>query len=292
MSSKIVTDKIKKYLNYFGTLLALTGVVFVILRLHKYWQGIDFKSISMLAWAGVALLSFCYAAANLFLAQAWRFILNSFGIRVTVRWAIYAYGTSQLAKYVPGNIFHIAGRQAIAMAAGMPGKDVLKANIIELVMISGLGTLALWIVSPLLCPIFSLTFASLLLLLSIALTLYLANKFFNQHIAKAIVCHLLFLLSAAAIFALILDVLRPDALMDIPLMIKVGGVYTLAWLAGLIMPGAPAGIGIRELVVVYFLTHFIPDGELLLAVLIGRITTVCGDILFFVSACMADKRIN
>lgn len=292
MSSKIVTDRIKKYLNYFGTFLALAGVIFVILRLHKYWQGVDLKSISTLDWSGIALLSCCYAAANLFLAQAWRSILNSSGIEVKVRWAIYAYGTSQLAKYVPGNIFHIAGRQAIAMAAGMPGKNVFKANIIELVMISGLGALALWIVGPLLCPVISLTIASLSLLLSIVITLYLARKIFNQHIAKAIVCHLLFLLSAATIFVLILDVLRPDALMDIPLMINVGGVYTLAWLAGLIMPGAPAGLGIRELVVVYFLNHFIPDGEVLVAVLIGRITTVCGDIIFFVSACMAGKRIN
>jgi uncharacterized membrane protein YbhN (UPF0104 family) len=59
------------------------------------------------------------------------------------------------------------------------------------------------------------------------------------------------------------------------------GSYVIAWLAGLITPGAPAGVGVRELVLLFLLGEQIPAADLLLAVVLGRIVTVVGDLLFF-----------
>lgn len=287
MSPKIKNAKV--YLHYTGFLLAFGGILFVIIKLHDYWQQIQLSSIRTTEWIMFSLLTLLYAAINILLALAWKYILKHYQVKVDSGWAICAYGISQLAKYVPGNIFHIAGRQALAMSAGMPGKSVLKANVVELAMISGLGALSLWIIASLVFPAFSLSASFSCLLVSTAGIIYLAKRLFSENIAKAILCQLLFLISSATIFVTILTVLTPEKPFGLPLIVSAGGVYTIAWLAGLIMPGAPAGIGIRELVVVWYLSEAVPDAELLLAVLMGRIITVTGDVIFFIISGVTKK---
>lgn len=285
MSSKNRIIKVlKTCINYIGTLLAIAGVVFVSLKLKQYWQADSINHVSIISWMAIGVLSVCYAGANIFLVVAWKNILEHYNMRVSSRWAFQAYGISQLAKYVPGNIFHIAGRQALAMAAGLPGKLVLKSNLLELIMISCGGALMGWIVLSVLFPNLSLIMALTLLFCSYIGVILIARFYFSLSLSKAIIYQFLFLLSSAFIFTTILTLLDHERVLDISVICTTIGVYTIAWLAGLVMPGAPAGIGIRELVVVYFLSEYIPNAELLLAVLLGRIVTVIGDILFFVSA--------
>ncbi len=285
MSSKnSIVKVLKTSINSIGTVLAIAGVIFVSLKLKQYWQADSINHVSVSSWMVIGMLSICYAGANIFLVIAWKNILEHYNLRVASRWAFQAYGISQLAKYVPGNIFHIAGRQAIAMAAGLPGKLVLKSNLLELIMISCGGTLIGWIVLSLLFPNLSLIMALTLLVCSYIGIILIARLYFSLSLSRAIIYQLLFLLSSAFIFTTILTLLVHGRVLDIPVICTTIGVYTIAWLAGLVMPGAPAGIGIRELVVVYFLSEYIPNAELLLAVLLGRIVTVLGDILFFLAA--------
>ncbi|WP_158783506.1 lysylphosphatidylglycerol synthase domain-containing protein [Pantoea sp. BAV 3049] len=283
---------VKPYLHYVGSFLAICGVVFVILKLNQYWHSVKLSDLGIATWLTILALSFCYGAANIFLVMAWRSILKFYHIPTKLNWTIYAYGISQLGKYVPGNIFHIAGRQAIAMAADLPGKPILKSNIAELVMISCTGCLAGWLVLNLIFPAFPLLAGLLLLVISVIAVLFLLMRLFNSNISRAMLFQMLFLISSAVIFTLILNQLHQAGTFNFPVMLSVGGVYTIAWLAGLVMPGAPAGIGIRELVVVFFLSRQIPDAELLLAVLLGRIVTVVGDVLFFIFSYIMGKKLN
>lgn len=285
MSSKKCIVKVSKIcINYIGTFLALGGVIFVSLKLKQYWQADSINLISITSWMAIGVLSICYAGANIFLVAAWKNILDHYNVRVSSRWAFQAYGISQLAKYVPGNIFHIAGRQAIAMAAGLPGKIVLKSNLLELIMISCGGALMGWIVLSLIFPNLSLSMALSFLVCSYIAVILFSRCYLSLSLSKTIIYQFLFLLSSAFIFATILTLLVHGRVLELPMICITMGVYTIAWLAGLVMPGAPAGIGIRELVVVFFLNQYIPNTELILAVLLGRIVTVIGDILFFVTA--------
>ena len=60
------------------------------------------------------------------------------------------------------------------------------------------------------------------------------------------------------------------------------GAYVLAWLIGLLTPGAPAGVGVRELVLLFLLKGEISETDLVFAVLLGRIMTVGGDVFIYV----------
>ena len=68
------------------------------------------------------------------------------------------------------------------------------------------------------------------------------------------------------------------------------GAYVLAWLAGLVTPGAPAGVGVRELVLLALLKGSVGQTELLLAVLLGRLVTVGGDVAFLGMALMMNVK--
>jgi uncharacterized membrane protein YbhN (UPF0104 family) len=68
------------------------------------------------------------------------------------------------------------------------------------------------------------------------------------------------------------------------------GAYVVAWLAGLVTPGAPAGVGVREMVLIFLLGHAIPETELLPAVVVSRLVTVAGDVLFFAAAALLKPR--
>ncbi len=59
------------------------------------------------------------------------------------------------------------------------------------------------------------------------------------------------------------------------------GAFVISWLVGLITPGAPAGVGVRELVLLFLLKGVVAEVDLLLAVALGRVITVIGDFLFF-----------
>jgi uncharacterized membrane protein YbhN (UPF0104 family) len=62
------------------------------------------------------------------------------------------------------------------------------------------------------------------------------------------------------------------------------GAFVIAWLAGLVTPVAPAGIGVREFVLLFLLKGLVLESDLLVTVLLSRVVTVAGDVLFFLAA--------
>lgn len=103
------------------------AVIFVGLRLHDYWADLDFSRFVASDWLVISVLIIIYAFANLLLVFAWQLLLLQQNLKVHPHWSLSTYGISQLAKYLPGNIFHLAGRQAIGMAAGLPGRALGKS---------------------------------------------------------------------------------------------------------------------------------------------------------------------
>jgi uncharacterized membrane protein YbhN (UPF0104 family) len=68
------------------------------------------------------------------------------------------------------------------------------------------------------------------------------------------------------------------------------GAFVVAWLVGLVTPGAPAGVGVRELVLMALLKGLVPEDDLLMAVLLSRVVTVGGDGLFFLVVSLFSVR--
>jgi uncharacterized membrane protein YbhN (UPF0104 family) len=281
---------LRRLLHLLGSMCALAGVVFVGVRLHAYWQGADIARITPSIWSMVAVLALVYGAANTLLALAWWQLLQVFGAADSRLGAFRIYGMSQLAKYVPGNIFHLAGRQAMGMAAGMPAAALARSALWELGLIAVAGALSGWMVLPLLMPQFP-EWAGVLLALSCTLAIAaLLRTLRGPGAMRAFLAQLLFLVVSSAVFVALLGLMAGTGGLDARYWLAIGSAYTAAWLAGLVTPGAPAGLGVREAILLFLLKGMVAEADLLMAVLLGRVVTVAGDVLFFaVAACIPSK---
>jgi len=273
----------KTWLNIIGGALGLIGIVFVGLRLNAYADRIDFSRFTITAWLFISFLAVVYGTANIMFARAWWHLLGHLKVRADWVWALKAYGQSQLAKYIPGNIFHLAGRQALGMAAGIPVRPLAKSVMWELGVHVVAGAIFGCLCLPLVWPDFSLMLSLLLFIVVVALLFVALYSFFSSSVAIALLWQLVFLAVSGAVFFSVLSVVVPTSVV-LPAVTTICGAYVIAWLAGLVTPGAPAGVGVREMLLLFFLGGQIGQADLLLAVLLGRVVTVFGDLLFFMAA--------
>lgn len=272
---------LRRALHWMGSAGALAGAVFVALRLAQHWNSQDFSSISSAAWAGVAGLAVLYGASNMLLALSWAHILRQCKARVTRTWAMRAYGLSQLAKYVPGNVFHLVSRQALGMSAGVPAGALAKSSLWDLGLIALAAVPFGWLAAPLAAPIVP-PWAGVACSLATAMAISQYLVWLGRpHAAAAFRLSALFHCASAAIFVILLQTIVMREADEAGSWLLVGAAYVIAWMAGFVTPGAPAGLGIRELVLLLLLRNTVADAHVVAAVVLGRAVTITGDLLFF-----------
>ena len=276
---------LRRALHWGGSALAVIGIVFVVFRLQSYSAQLNLSSVRPRVWGLVSEIAVVYGAANILLALAWWHLLESLGTRVVRLEAIKIYGVSQLARYLPGNVFHLAGRQALGMAAGISGVALVKSSIWELGLVAVAGSLYGWLILPLMVSGFRIGPSIFLLISSIVLVAALLARLVDFQVMWSFIYQIAFLaISGGAFFILLCTVNEGDGANIQCLFTIIAGSYVTAWLIGLVIPGAPAGVGVREMVLLLLLKSFVSEVDLLTAVLLGRLVTVFGDALFFIAA--------
>ena len=257
----------------------------------------------MIALVGATVL---YLLSNLLLAAAWSRLLLWFGQKLPspgVCRSIYA--RSQIAKYVPGNILHIAGRHMLARDAGMAHGPLALAALYEILLLvvaaSGM-TLLGW-------TLFGVTQANVSNLFLIAaglgvpaIALLLAKSapkisFLRGYelrerpmpeivsgLAVPFSMYLMFILGAG--LALLGTGYAVEGCIDVSTLGATVSLFAVAYIAGVITPGAPSGIGIREGILVLALAGTTGEASALLIALLFRVVTISGDVIFFLMGFM------
>jgi uncharacterized membrane protein YbhN (UPF0104 family) len=278
-----------KYLRWIGLALSLVGIGFVISQLASYASDLgDFRpNLSQLI--AFAILTIVYGAANIALAIAWRDLLEHCGSTGNARWAIRVFGVTQLAKYIPGNFFHLASRQTIGMHDGHDAGALLKSAVWEFgtLMLSAVA-FGIW-VTPLLLTNVSYTYAGVVFLATVLVISFSAQRYFSLLVMRAVHWYIGFLLLSGLLYFATLQLLVPDTSL-IDALPGIVGAYIIAWLLGAITPGAPAGIGVREVVMFALLQSVVGQTELLVSIVISRVITAGGDILFYFGALWMQER--
>jgi len=106
-----------------------------------------------------------------------------------------------------------------------------------------------------------------------------ACAFWNSRIGAAMLCYIVFLALSGLVFLSTLSIVN-NGPTGIGAEAAVGA-YVIAWLIGLLTPGLPAGLGVRESVLVILLTSYVGAPVILLTAIAGRAITVLGDLIFF-----------
>ena len=278
-----------KYLRWIGLALSLVGIGFVISQLASYAADLgDFRP-NLKQSSLLLILSLFYGASNVALAAAWRDLLEHCGSASKARWAVRVFGVTQLAKYIPGNFFHLASRQTIGMHDGHEAMPLLKSAVWEFgAIVSSAVVFAVWL-TPLLFANVSYTYAGAVFAAALLTMSVSAHRFFSSLVMRAVLWYVAFLLLSGLLFYVTLQLLVPQVSL-LHAMPGICGAYIIAWLIGAITPGAPAGIGIREVVMFALLQPILGETELLLAIVLSRAITAAGDVLFyFYALSMSDR---
>lgn len=288
-----------RWLSILGALLVLLSFFYIGQQLWGYRD-------TLLAWrpstpsiAALGLGVFLYTLANFALSAAWIRLLRLCGEHsVKQRTLTRIYGKSQIGKYIPGNIAHIAGRHAMGRAAGVSHAHLALASIFE---IAGLLSAALIItliggnaITHQFDQLSWLPITAPLILLVYLFTPWILHRLrpgvtpvSPALMLKPLAYHLLFFLISGAALMLIGIVAGKIALsMESALLL---GVFAISWSIGFITPGAPSGIGIREAILILLLTPLSGEGPALILALLFRLVTIGGDIAFYILSLLSSN---
>ena len=278
-----MTEATRTWLRRAGTALAVLGIAWVAMRFRRYGAALAPADVPGLVWACAAGLALAYGAADILLALAWRALLQAQGTAAGLVWSIRTHGVSQLSKYLPGNVMHLASRQLLGASAGVPHAVLARSSLLELAGLATAGLLLSLMALPLVevgpFPRITPAAGAVIVLLALAAARVIAGA----RAVQVLGCHLLFLLVASASFTTLLVVLAPGSGSSLSWPAACGA-YAAAWLAGFVTPGAPAGLGVREAVLVILLDGHAAEPDLLAAVVLSRAVTALGDTMFFLVA--------
>jgi len=300
---KIKSLNIKKLVSYVGTVLMVISLVFIARRLIAD-EGFDRGLLELLTSPGVVigLLSIAALEGSGILLAGLNFralVRNVSGILPPRPLALSVYTESNVYKYIPGGVMYVAGRNrlAVEMAALSHGKVAL-ATILEGVgMVIGVVVVAVvfafdhsvtYLRQMDILPIIVLI-VGVVLLITAPILFVLRHKIGGglkkltdnmetinfSVIAKRLGFSIMLMFFYSLTFLLTLVVLGQEV--NFSLGFAIIGLYLLAWLAGFITPGAPSGLGIREVVMMMFLGDFVNVTILTAAMVMHRVLTIVGD---------------
>lgn len=229
-----------------------------------------------------------YLAGALALGAAWIALVRCMAdAHARARPLLIAHLRAQVAKYLPGNVFHFAYRHAAARAEGVGHVALGGALALEsALLIAASAIVALGVVAdPRLESVvpharLGVWAAPLLAALAIAAALALTRRYGRaraslRETALTLVAVLAIDLVFFALAAVALRLLcaQPTAM---PFSAWCGWL-SLAWVVGYVTPGAPGGIGLRETVLVLGLQNVLGEADALAVALAYRLLTLIAD---------------
>lgn len=277
------------WLNRAGTALSIAGVVFVGTKFYEYGFKIP-TTLGIEDAIVLVLLALLYSCSNLLLSLGWHRILLSLRVRASVFWSISTYAKSQIAKYIPGNVFQFAGRQAVGLAAGVPGRALITSAFWEIGLLASSGATFSILVISLVLPSAQSIFAIPLFIVAAVGLVIVARVAMDASRALAMLNYLIFLVISGSIFFVVLSI--SGGQLPANRFSEILGAYVVSWLVGLLLPGAPAGLGVREASLFFLLAGTVGHESVIVAAALVRAITLLGDFSFFLIAPSAVRLIR
>lgn len=297
---------LKRIVSILGSVLTVAALFFLFHRFNQLRGEIDLEVFSspttvlfLIVIAIVIGLGIITEGLN------YRALIKDFsGVSFNRARAILIFTYANLYKYIPpGGIMYAAGRNRLAVEnKELSHAKVLLATATEAV-ISFLA--ALTVISVLVfeyaltlirttdifnATLIFVTITSLVLLIALLCFIFrkrlteLYNnlvsgphkiKFFN--ILKRYGVMLVLVTALSFSFTGVMFVIGQE--MTLNLAVTISGLFMLSWLIGFLTPGAPSGLGVRELVILMFIGGLVSEMTLLTAMVVHRLLAILGDLI-------------
>ena len=299
---------IKRAVHWGGSGLACVALVYFIL---KFWEQIEGAIPLVLAdgnWILLCMLAACVSLQMACAAFAWRSILACMKVDLSRRLATRIVYISQIARYLPGNVGHYVGKLVLLRMQGVGLKLGAASVFLETIGVLLFGLLISFVFLPSASVRFLLEYQSFWWIAIIGMCVVLCVGFilFRKHRARIIgqlmeylssmdmekqwwrvleitVCYLsnFFFLGALAwvIGSRIFGASSVGVL-------ELTGIMSLAWTVGFLAPGAPAGLGVREVICLVLLSSSYSEETTLGIIVLHRLVLTAGDLLTFLIGLM------
>jgi len=232
---------------------------------------------------------------------SWFLLLRAPGVAVPLRAVLTVWGLAQVGKYLPGNVGQYLGRAALAKRHGIPLHRSALTFVFEttgLIVTAAVCALIAGTGTPLAAPWKVVLLAAGAVAVPFLLV-HVLERWFPETLRRRTGVDRLPRPSVAtlggtmALYALsfacwgLAFELLARGLFGAPPETAWGRAvpaFALAWVAGFVTPGAPAGLGVREALLVAGTAPIYGPGTALSAALALRLVTVAGDGIAFVVA--------
>ena len=311
-------EKLKQYIRPLSYLLTIAALIYIGTIVAKFdWTALNFtnpiKSTGYIALFGV------WSALMLFIfAYNWQLILEFIhGSAVKTKDIFRVYLTSNVAKYLPGNMLHYAGRNYLGNKLGWKNADMAFSSFLEFFF--GVGMTALILILFIALDLIALpphialkinyhkvlaysaagVLTGIVLVIGIYVYRYVVRKEQLRQTSEKLLRKarlfttrtfmILFVkLFVISLCCFILNSLFYYYLCDLVLdfhikpedMFNVFAALSIANYSGIITPGVPSGFGVKESVSFLLISAYgYPKEVLMVSILAYRIACVLGDFL-------------
>lgn len=293
----------RRWTRWGGALLAIVAIAYLIVQFIEHADRIAVESLQASLWL-VLPATLGYFLCGLALVVVWWLSARCAGAHdLRLAMAVAPQLTSQLGKYLPGNVAHFAARHLMMRRHGIGHAELVAAGIIEATaLVLAASLIGLGVLRPIVSLLLEVELPGGVEMLAIGVLVavtvgvwfaarkrgWIDSTVSPLHVVlewfAAIAAALVFFLGMAACFMLVSETQGWSAFR------QVAPWVAASWLLGFIVPGAPGGIGIREFVLVFGLAPLIGEPSALLAAGLFRLVTVGGDGLMALVGGMLVKR--
>jgi len=275
--------RIKDYLKY----LFVIGVIFFLVKyLYDNWRAISlyqwqFKYELLAISFGLVFLNF------LFFIQIWRSLLFKLSSKLPFRKAFKIWFSSNLGKYIPGKIWTVMGMVYMCEKEGIPKAATLTSAIVNqmLTIIGGLVLVLILSGTELLSGIPKLSYLFLILVFVISLSPRVMEKILNWGLKilkkdlikvnlsfKENLIFTIFFMLAWGVYGLAFSIFI-KSFTDYPFNLWpfLTSAFAFSYIIGFLSIFVPGGLGVREGLLVFYLSIYFPLPVATLIALLSRL---------------------
>ena len=294
--------------SFFRWLVLGFTIFFIISNIYQNWRSLEEIKLTYFVWFMFCLSLGFNLFAHTFSAWVWTWILNLFRTKLQGSQAVSVYLITNISKYLPGNVWHFLGRVKAIQNQGDTLATATVSVIIEPLLMA-IAALLITIISASL-GILDVNFSTLILVIKliiisgalISISPPIINPILNtlakgkgSNYATKLTQYPLLPLGGELIFIILrgcafLILLMAFLSLNWTLIPKILSVFSFSWLLGLIVPGAPGGLGIFEATVIATLDPTIfPREIVLIVVALFRISSILGEVITAYGAWLLQK---
>jgi len=262
----------KKAVSLIGTALMVVSLILIARRLAEIETDISALA-SPRVFIPLLMVAVLEGAVIILGAVNYRGILSDIsGISVKLPFLTKIYTAANLYKYIPGGIMYIVGRNRLAVEI----KELSHAKVALATLAEGVISITAGLcIAVAFRRAYALPVWAVLPVLAVGAAVYICWRrgFPLEKLPKRFALSFFIVTLRGASFMFVLAILGYSA------NITAAGLYIVAWLAGYLTPGAPGGMGIREVALLTFLGTAYNEGVILSAIVTHRILQILGDLI-------------